>query len=475
MSTQPAPTKSYRGQSKHQGSIYNYLLNDPTFKRWFENEKRGSTATAYERLRRMGQLHKRYNKLPADFAALGAQGATDFIDTMITEMENEGVAPNYTANFKKALVSWLNWNSIQLTRRLKIKDRGQNVRYVDEPIPLPDEVQKVLDTASPRQKTCISFIAYAGCRLEVLGDLNGENGLRLQDLPELKIQNNTVTFTAIPTRVIVRANLNKARHQYETFLNQPGCLYLEQYLEWRMGEKVVRMARKKKDDEPAKIILPPEVLTPKSPVVTAERLSVGECLRSNQINGIIKRAIVAAGYNWRPYVFRAFFAENMTSAERKRTIIEEDRVWWMGHRGTIEAVYTKTNKRLNPGKLTELREAYKQAADLYLTPHKATYVPLEQAGNELKRLYLAQYGKMSDPEIGELGDLTNYSFPQLTEIVEKRKKPTTKEQKTPQQQVVMIPNTKVEEINRYLKKGYTFADNQPVPKHVVLEIPSLET
>jgi hypothetical protein len=129
----------------------------------------------------------------------------------------------------------------------------------------------------------------------------------------------------------------------------------------------------------------------------------------------------------------------------------------------------------NPFGPTNTCRRSKQAADLYLTPHKATYVPLEQAGNELKRLYLAQYGKMSDLEIGELGDLTNYSFPQLTEIVEKRKKPTPKEQKLPQQQVVMIPNTKVEEINKYLKRGYTFADLQPVPKHVVLEIPSLET
>jgi hypothetical protein len=472
LSAQPAPTKSYRGQSKHKGSIYNYLLNDPTFKRWFENEKRGSTATAYERLRRMGQLHKRYNKLPADFPALGAQGATDFIDTMITEMEDEGIAPNYAANFKKALVSWLNWNNIQLTRRLKIKDRGQNVKYTDEQIPLPDEVQKVLDRATPREKTCISFMAYAGCRIEVLGDLTGENGLKLRDLPELEIKNNTVTFTAMPIRVIVRANLNKARHQYETFLNQQGATYFQQYIEWRMSEKIVRMARKKKDEEPAKIVIPPEPLTPDSPVVTAERLSIGQFLRSNQINGIIKRAITGAGYNWRPYVFRAFFAENMTSAERKRTIIEEDRVWWMGHKGTIEAVYTKTNKRLNPGKLTELREAYKEAAEQYLTPHKATYVPLEQAGNELKRLYLAQYGKMTDEEIGKLGDLTNYTFPQLTEIVEKRKKPTRKEEaKSPERQI-MVPVGKVDEIGKYLKKGYTFAKEQPIPKHAILEIPS---
>jgi hypothetical protein len=163
-------------------------------------------------------------------------------------------------------------------------------------------------------------------------------------------------------------------------------------------------------------------------MVTPERISIGKFLRSNQIGGIIKKAIVAAGYEFRPYVFKSFFAENMTSAERKRTIIEEDRVWWMGHKGSIETVYTKNNRRLNPGKLTEPREAYKQASDLYLTPHRATYVPLEQAGNELKRLYLSEYGRMSDDKSGRLGDLANYSFPQLTEMVEKTKPTTPREQ-----------------------------------------------
>jgi hypothetical protein len=124
---------------------------------------------------------------------------------------------------------------------------------------------------------------------------------------------------------------------------------------------------------------PPETLSPESPVVTPERISIGKFLRSNQIGAIIKNTIIRAGYEWRPYVFKSFFAENMTSTERKRTIIEVDRLWWMGHKGSIETVYTKNTKHLNTGKLTELREAFKQASDLHLTPHRATYVPLEQA------------------------------------------------------------------------------------------------
>jgi biotin-(acetyl-CoA carboxylase) ligase len=116
----------------------------------------------------------------------------------------------------------------------------------------------------------------------VLGDIEGKNGLRLRDLLEMKNENGTVSFTAIPTRVIVRANLNEARHQYETFLNEAGCNYLKQYLEWRMSEKTVRIAKDGK-----KKTIPPEPLTPDSPIVTPDRLSVGKFLRSNQISGII--------------------------------------------------------------------------------------------------------------------------------------------------------------------------------------------
>lgn len=94
----------------------------------------------------------------------------------------------------------------------------------------------------------------------------------------MKIENGKVSFTGIPTRVIVRANLNKARHQYETFLNEHGCNYLSEYLEWRMSEKTVRIAK-----GGAKKIIPPETLSPESPVVTPERISIGKFLRSNQI------------------------------------------------------------------------------------------------------------------------------------------------------------------------------------------------
>ncbi len=78
---------------------------------------------------------------------------------------------------------------------------------------------------------------------------------------------------------------------------------------------------------------------------------------------------------------------------------------------------------------------------------------------------------MSDDEIGSLGDLTNYSFPQLIEIVEKTKSPARREQAKLPQQHIIIPVRKVDEINRYLKKGYRIR-RELSNKQVVLELPT---
>ena len=44
----------------------------------------------------------------------------------------------------------------------------------------------------------ISFVAFAGLRPETLGNMNGSDGLRIGNLPEMKIQNGQVVLTKIP-------------------------------------------------------------------------------------------------------------------------------------------------------------------------------------------------------------------------------------------------------------------------------------
>ena len=99
------------------------------------------------------------------------------------------------------------------------------------------------------------------------------HGLTTGDLPELKIDGDSVDFEKLPTIVIVRKGLSKAGHQYFTFLSEEGCEYLKDYLEERMREG--------------------EDITPNSPVITP-KLKMKPFIRAVNIGDIIRSSIRGA-------------------------------------------------------------------------------------------------------------------------------------------------------------------------------------
>ena len=68
-----------------------------------------------------------------------------------------------------------------------------------------------------RESVMISLIVKSGLRLEVLGNDNGTDGLKMKDLPDVAIQGGVAICTNSPMRITVRAEISKARHQYFTF------------------------------------------------------------------------------------------------------------------------------------------------------------------------------------------------------------------------------------------------------------------
>ena len=57
-----------------------------------------------------------------------------------------------------------------------------------------------------RQAALIGLVAFTGFRPQIFGNYRRNDGLLIEDLPELEIDNEhkKVTFKVIPTRVIVR-------------------------------------------------------------------------------------------------------------------------------------------------------------------------------------------------------------------------------------------------------------------------------
>ena len=114
----------------------------------------------------------------------------------------------------------------------------------------------------------------------------GDNGLRLRDLPELRIEGRGVDFEKIPALNRVPAALSKAGFQYLTFLSAEGCAYLKEYLEIRIRQK--------------------ETLTSDSSVITV-KVPRKSFITSINVSDAVRNPSRAAGFDWRPYVLRGYF------------------------------------------------------------------------------------------------------------------------------------------------------------------------
>ena len=143
-------------------------------------------------------------------------------------------------------------------------------------------------------------MAFSGLRPETLGSYKGTNGLKLSDIKDLEIVKGKTEFKKIPAEITVRPELSKARHQYLTFLSEEGCKYMTEYLNERINNK-------EKISEESPLILPNESKSRKE--------IKNRFLETQLISREIKKAIKKAGFTWRPYVLRAYFATNLDIAE----------------------------------------------------------------------------------------------------------------------------------------------------------------
>ena len=182
-------------------------------------------------------------------------------------------------------------------------------------------------------------------------------------------------------------------------LCEEGCGYLAEYLEWRMRKG--------------------EQLKPDSPLITPfQSRLVGEHIRTINIGDLIRKPIRAAGFQWRPYVLRRYFDTRMMMAESDGCIINDWRVFMMGHAGNIEAVYT-VRKGLSQDVIDKMREGYAKAAEKYLITAKKEGMTEDKVIQTFNEQFLKMAG-YSDEEINEIGDLSKLSSEDMQELVKKK-------------------------------------------------------
>ncbi len=410
---------------------YAYLLEDPDVKRWYENTARGSRISADVCLRRLGSFCESNGTTPGMFASLPERELNNALLDYVSSAEKRGYAGNYISSTMKALKSWLVHNNRELKVKIKIKGVDEAPTLKDERVPTFDELKRIFLSGDSKARTACVLVAHSGLRLQTLGDYQGREGLRVRDLPELKIEDSTIAFSVIPALIFVRKELSKAGHQYFTFLSGEGCEYLKDYLQERLREG--------------------ENLNPASPIITPKQ-KMKPFIRTINIGDVIRKAMRQAGLPWRPYVLRSYFDTQLMLAESKGLVIRDYRQFWMGHKGDIENRYT-TNKHKLPEEVVEdMREAYRRNQE-YLQTTKVAETNEEKLTQAFRKQLLLVAGFAQD-EVDKM-DLASLGDEELQEIVRKRLL------RMDADDCVKEKAVSVDDVNRYLAQGWEYVTSLP--------------
>jgi hypothetical protein len=421
-----------------QRAKYAYLFEDPDVRRWYENTARGSRITADVCLRRLGSFCESNKVTPSKFASLSERELHNMLMDYVSAAEKKGYAGNYISSTVKAIKSWLAHNNRELKVRIKIKGVDETPTLKDERVPTLNELKRIFLSGDSKARTACVFVAHSGLRLQALGDYMGQDGLRIGDLPELKIEGSSVAFSNVPTLVIVRNELSKAGHQYFTFLSEEGCEYLKDYLEERMREG--------------------EDLTSASPIITP-KLRKKPFIRTINIGDIMRGAIRQAGFRWRPYVLRSYFDTQLMLAESKGMVLRDYRQFWMGHKGDIENRYTTNKRRLPESVITDMHQAYERSQE-FLQTSKSRETSEEKLRGSFRKQLLLVAG-FSQEDLDKM-DAASMSDEELQTLVRKKLLGTQTTNGVKQKVVT------VDEANNYLAEGWEYvaklSDNKVVIK-----------
>jgi len=420
---------------------YVSLKKDVNVRRWHDNVARGSRVTADVYFRRLGSFCQRFGKTPKALASMSKGDLYNLMLDYVSSMEKDGYAGGYIESTLKAVKSWLSHNGLDIRRKVKIKGARDTPSLRDERVPTGDELRRIFLSGDKKARAACVLVAHCGLRIKTLGNYEGRDGLRVRDLPEMRVEGDSVDFEQVPTVVIVRRELSKTRHQYFTFLGEEGCEYLKNYLEDRMREG-------------EEIALDSPIITPK--------LRLKPFVRAVNIGDMIRGAIRGAGFRWRPYVLRSYFDTQLMLAESKGLVLRDYRQFWMGHKGDIENRYTPNKAKLPGTVIDDMREAYRRSQE-YLQTTKREEGSEERLVQAFRKQLLLVAG-FSQDEVGKM-DISSMNDKELQDVVRKKLLSTETNNNTKQKVV------DIDEVERYLDQGWEYVANLS-NKKILIKTPS---
>ena len=435
----------------HPNTRHKKLLENDRVKRWYENLKARSNLTSDIYLRNLG-LWLEWTGMDSDtIIEMAKDHLEDFkgkIFDQVRKMEEDGKQGSYIAVSLRPLLSYLKFYDVVVRLNINIRNENRNMTVEQETIPTNEEMDSILQRANLRQRAIIGLIAFSGIRPGAIGNYTGDDGLRIGDIIDLKVDKNGVNFQKMPALMVVRAELSKSNKRYYTFIGTQSAKYLKEYLNQRIQEG--------------------EKLNSKSPVVRPDpnmsRLEEPKTfMMSTIVEREIKKAIVKAGFKWRPYVFRHRFGVSLDASEGKGFISHSWRMHIMGHVGDIETTYS-TDKPLPESVIDDMREAFKKCLKNIETEVKGISEEDKESlekvltGTVLQKIFgytpeeSEKLMQLSDEELQKelqkkLGNATD------PESIRKKAMQDAREISKRKNKQVMIPLTFVDE---YFNQGFEF-------------------
>lgn len=427
------------------------LLIKPIIKRWYDNLKARSEITADTYLRNLGLWLEWLNLTEEELIKEATENYNNLknsISDQIRKMESEGKAGSYISTSIKPMLSFLKFNNITARFQINIKNENRNMTTENERVPTKEELGTILRSANTRSRMEISLMAYSGLRPEALGSYRGDNGLKLSDIKEIKINKEKVDFAKMPIQITVRPELSKARHQYFTFLSEEGCIYLKEYLNER-----IKAGEKLNGESP--LILPD--------INMSRKKTENQFLETQLISREIKKAIKKAGFKWRPYVFRAYFATSLDIGESKGEISHPWRQFIMGHKGDIEATYS-TKKRLSDEIIEQMRQSYKKCEKYFATQSESKQE--ENTARKLREYTIMMFEatfniNLKKEKKEELYLLSIDNFQEELKRIASERKAEILNNGNKQK---IIP---IEEIEKYINEGWEYITQLPNGKAII--------
>ena len=182
--------------------------------------------------------------------------------------------------------------------------------------PTSEELSRALDVANLRERVVISMLALGGFRVGTLACLTYRHVA--QDLES----------GVVPLHIHVEAEITKGKYaDYDTFIAKEGVDYLRLYLDQRRNGSL--------DGD-----IPPEELTPESPLIRDSRGKRPQPTTAPRLCRIVRGVFVKAGlvkrlegqvrpmYDLRPHSLRKYFRTQLTASGVPVDYVE----FWMGHK-----------------------------------------------------------------------------------------------------------------------------------------------